>query len=66
MTFSYDPNTQTFLAVNLPLGMNIGSADSASQSLMSSKNFQSAESLNRFRALHETEGHTDPKAAGLP
>ena len=49
MTFSYDPNTQTFLAVNLPLGMNIGSADSSSQSLMSSKTFQSAESLSRFR-----------------
>ena len=49
MTFSYDPNTQTFLAVNLPLGMNIGSADSSSQSLISSKTFQSAESLSRFR-----------------
>ena len=52
MTFSYDPNTQTFLAVNLPLGMNIGSADSTSQSLISSKNFQSAESLSRFQAPH--------------
>jgi hypothetical protein len=65
MTFSYDPNTQTFLAVNLPLGMNIGSADSASQSLISSKNFQSAESLNRFEALSETEGRTDSEGGGL-
>ena len=65
MTFSYDPNTQTFLAVNLPLGMNIGSADSASQSLISSKNFQNAESLNRFEALSETEGRTDSEGGGL-
>jgi len=65
MTFSYDPNTQTFLAVNLPLGMNIGSADSASQSLLSSKNFQSAESLNRFEALSEMEGRTDSEGGGL-
>ena len=65
MTFSYDPNTQTFLAVNLPLGMNIGTADSASQSLISSKNFQSAESLSRFEALSETEGRTDSEGGGL-
>ena len=65
MTFSYDPNTQTFLAVNLPLGMNIGSADSSSQSLISSKNFQSAESLSRFEALSQTEGRTDSEGGGL-
>ena len=65
MTFSYDPNTQTFLAVNLPLGMNIGSADSTSQSLISSKNFQSAESLSRFEALSQTEGRTDSEGGGL-
>ena len=65
MTFSYDPNTQTFLAVNLPLGMNIGSADSASQSLLTSKNVQSAESLNRFEALSETEGRTDSEGGAV-
>jgi len=65
MTFSYDPNTQTFLAVNLPLGMNIGSADSSSQSLISSKNFQSAESLSRFEGLSQTEGRTDSEGGGL-
>ena len=65
MSFSYDPNTQTFLAVNLPLGMNIGTADSTSQSLISSKNFQSAESLSRFQALTETEGRTDAEGGGI-
>ena len=59
MSFSFDPNTQTFLPLNMPLGMNIGFADSASQSLISSKNSQSAESLSRFEALTESEGRTN-------
>ena len=65
MTFSYDPNTQTFLPVNLPLGMSIGSADSTSQSLISSKNFQSAESLSRFQGLSEIKGRTNAEATGI-
>ena len=60
MTFSYDPNTQTFLPVNLPLGMSIGSADSTSQSLISSKNFQSAKSLS------DSKGSLKSKAAPMP
>ena len=48
-SFSYDPNTQTFILPNMPLGMSDGSADGTSQALMSSENFQTAESLSRFQ-----------------
>ena len=48
-----------------PLGMSIGSADSTSQSLISSKNFQSAESLSRFQGLSETKGRTNAEATGI-
>ena len=50
MSYTYDPNTQTFIMANMPLGMSVGAADGTSQALMSSKNFQTAESLSRFRA----------------
>ena len=65
MTYSYDPNTQTFIMANLPLGMSIGSADSASQSLMSSENFQTAESLSRFRAQNESQSYSDAEGGGV-
>ena len=42
MSYSYDPNTQTFIMTNVPLGMNAGTADGTSQSLISSENFQGA------------------------
>ena len=45
--------------------MSIGSADSTSQSLISSKNFQSAESLSRFQGLSEIKGRTNAEATGI-
>ena len=34
-SYTYDPNTQTFIMANLPLGMSVGAADGSSQALMS-------------------------------
>ena len=64
-SFSYDPNTQTFVFPNMPLGMVEGSADGTSQALMSSENFQTAESLSRFQGRNETESYTDAQGSGI-
>ena len=64
-SYTYDPNTQTFIMANLPLGMNVGAADGASQALMSSENFQTAESLSRFRAHNESQTYSDAEGGGV-
>jgi hypothetical protein len=64
-SYTYDPNTQTFIMANLPLGMSVGAADGASQALMSSENFQSAESLSRFRAQNESQSYSDAEGGGV-
>jgi len=64
-SFSYDPNTQTFVFPNMPLGMVEGSADGSSQALMSSENFQTAESLSRFQGRNESESYTDAQGSGV-
>ena len=64
-SYTYDPNTQTFIMANLPLGMSVGAADGTSQALMSSENFQSAESLSRFRAQNESHSYSDAEGGGV-
>jgi Helicase HerA, central domain len=64
-SFSYDPNTMTFITQPMPLGMVEGTADGSSQALMSSKNFQTAEALNRFRATNEMQSLTDAQGGGV-
>ena len=58
MSFSYDPNAQTFVAMNMPLGMNIGSADSMSSSLISSSSSQNSKSLSDFFSESQTKGQS--------
>ena len=65
MSYTYDPNTQTFIMANMPLGMSVGAADGASQALMSSENFQTAESLSRFRAQNESQSYSDAEGGGV-
>ena len=64
-SYTYDPNTQTFIMANIPLGMSVGAADGASQALMSSENFQTAESLSRFRAQNESQSYSDAEGGGV-
>jgi DNA helicase HerA-like ATPase len=64
-SFTYDPNTQTFIMQNMPLGMMTGTAEGASQALMSSETFQSAESLNRFNGRNESESYTKAEGSGV-
>ncbi len=62
---SYDPNTQTFIAAPMPLGMTLGSADARSQSLMSSRNVLNSESLSRFQGSSEGASESHAQGAGI-
>jgi hypothetical protein len=65
MSFSYDPNTMTMIAQNLPLGMNIGAADSVSSSLISSQSSQSSKSLSDFFGETQTKGQTNAEGSAV-
>lgn len=65
MAYSYDPNTQTFIGLPNPLGMNIGSTSGASTALLSASSSQRSESTNRFSALTETDSISESEGGGL-
>lgn len=65
MAFSYDPATRSFIGTPMPLGMNIGSADTSATALLSSSSFQSVESANQFAGVTDTESESDAAGGGL-
>lgn len=65
MTYSYDPNTQSFIGTPMPLGMNVGSADGSASALLSSNSFQRGETTNQFESQTETESLSEAEGGGL-
>lgn len=65
MAFSYDPATRSFIGTPMPLGMNVGRADSSATALLSSSSFQSVESANQFTGVTDTESESDAVGGGL-
>ena len=65
MAYTYDPNTQTFIGAQMPLGMNMGSADGGSSALMSSSSSSSSRGSSTFRSLTETESESEGHGSGL-
>ena len=65
MAYTYDPNTQTFVGMPMPLGMNVGSADGASNAYLSSKMSQRGDTTSRFESRSESESTSEGEGGGL-
>ena len=65
MAYTYDPNTQTFVGMPMPLGMNVGSADGASSAWLSSNMSQRGDTTSQFESRSESESTSEGEGGGL-
>lgn len=65
MAYSYDPNTQTFIGMPMPLGMNVASAEGGSTALLSATSQQSSRSQSVFESTTETDSWSEGEGGGL-
>ncbi|MFN0218209.1 MAG: hypothetical protein ACKVP4_05265 [Hyphomicrobium sp.] len=65
MAYTYDPNTQTFVGMPMPLGMNVGSADGASNAWLSSNMSQRGDTTSQFESRSESESASEGEGGGL-
>lgn len=65
MAYTYDPNTQTFIGAQMPLGMNVGSTDGGSSAFLSSSSNFHSEGTSRFKSQTDTASESEGHGGGL-
>jgi hypothetical protein len=65
MAYTYDPNTQTFIGLPMPLGMNVGAADGTANAVSTMQAENRAQGRNTFSSITETDSETAGRGGGL-
>jgi hypothetical protein len=65
MGYTFDPNTNSFIAIPMPLGMTMATADGSSTALLSSQSFQRAESSQVFDSVSQADSLSEAEGGGL-